>query len=155
MTQLNYNNLKSNSFDFRVTGLPGVQFKTTMVTLPGVQLPGAEVPWKDSNQYFTGDQLMFEPLVIEFIVDEDLANYSEIRNWIYSSAKGIDQYNDYRDGIVSILTSASNYERHFTYKNLFPESISALQFRTNQGSDIEYVTCEVSFRYSEVVLSGT
>lgn len=151
---LTYNFLPSNAFDFKIEGIPEVNFKLQTATLPSIALPSATLPWRDANQYFAGDQIDYEPLEIEFIVDEDLKNYEEIYKWIHENMWGKSE-KTYRDAIFATLTASSNFNRLFTFKNAFPETLGSMQFRTEQGSDIQYITCTATFRYSEITLDGT
>jgi hypothetical protein len=43
-----------------------------------------------------GDQIQFEDLTLQFLVDENMENYLEIHNWIYSLGypKSVDQFGD-------------------------------------------------------------
>ena len=55
--------------------------------------------------------------------------------------------NLYSDGTLQVLTSNQNLNFQVVFKDMFPYSLSSLEFdATNQ--DLEYFTAEVSFKYT-------
>ena len=50
--------------------------------------------------------------------------------------------------ILSVMSSHNNVNKQFQFKDAFPTSLSGVEF-TTQGSDIEYLQADVSFRYNE------
>ncbi len=70
-------------FKFNITKLPKVEFFCTAVNLPGITLGGSmvqETPLKDIP--IPGDKLTYSPLIMNFLVDENLENYREIPGWL-------------------------------------------------------------------------
>lgn len=149
-----YNFLPNNAFDFKIEGLKEVSFKLQTVSIPSIALPSATLPWRDATQFFPGGTIDYEPLQIEFLVDEDLKNYQELYVWLHENKWGKSE-KTYRDAIVATYTASSNFNRLFTFKNAFPESIGSLNFRSDPGSDVVYITCSATFRFSEMELDGT
>ena len=76
------------------------------------------------------DQIQFEDLTLQFLVDENMENYLEIHNWIYSLGypKSVDQFGDliraddnqfvidnlrqFSDGTLTVLNSLCSYVIH-------------------------------------------
>ena len=50
------------------------------------------------------------------------------------------------DATLTVLTSNMNPQINFHFKNCFPLSLSSIAFDSG-GTDIDYVTADVSFRY--------
>ena len=106
-------------------------------------------------------------LNLSFIVDEDLNNWTELYNWLtgLSSPERYSQYKDlkdkgtgtqaitgsrtsiYSDATLVILNSNMNQNHQILFKELFPTSLSALNFSTS-SPDIDFITADVSFRYA-------
>jgi hypothetical protein len=57
------------------------------------------------------------------------------------------QMNLYSDATLSILTSANNSNFKVKFSDVFPYSITDLQFDATD-SDIDYLTAEVTFKYT-------
>ena len=96
---------------------------------------------------------------IRFRVDEDLENYLEIHNWLISlgypedisnSGYGKGAYNTsgavFSDGSLLILSSHQNTNLRINFKNLFPISLTELNFDASL-TDIEYLEATATFRY--------
>ena len=99
-----------------------------------------------------GDRITYEPFNLRFRVDEDMNNYLEIHDWLVSIGhpEKLEQFNDVKeklsDGSILILTSNSNPHIRVSFEDMFPLSLTPLQFDVTQ-TDIEYLEAEVVFRY--------
>ena len=69
-------------FKFSLVKLPKVEYFCTSVNIPGVSLGSTvqKTPFSDIN--LPGNKVDFSPLVMTFLVDENLENYKEIHGWI-------------------------------------------------------------------------
>jgi len=114
-----------------------------------------------------GDKITFNDLTLRFLVDENLENYVEIQNWIrgigypeslseiYNWQKNNSvmdvqdksQMNLYSDATLTVLTSSNNSNFQVKFSDVFPYSITDLQFDATD-SDIDYLTAEVTFKYT-------
>ena len=90
----NLNPLSPNGFQFSITKLPDITFHCQQVNLPGINLgePAFSTPF--STQPVPGDTLQYEPLNLQFMVDENMANYKILYNWIVALGfpESYDQY---------------------------------------------------------------
>ena len=99
-----------------------------------------------------GDRITYEPFNLRFRVDEDMNNYLEIHDWLVSIGhpEKLEQFNDVQnklsDGSILVLTSNSNPHIRVSFEDMFPLSLTPLQFDVTQ-TDIEYLEAEVVFRY--------
>ena len=57
------------------------------------------------------------------------------------------QLNLYSDGTLTVLDSMNNAKFKIVFENMFPYSLSTLDFDATQ-TDLEYFTAEVSFKYT-------
>ena len=95
-----------------------------------------------------------------------MKNYLEVFNWIMGLGFP-DRYEQYAalkrkgkgtgDGIYSdasltILTSAMNPNMEFTFRNVFPYSLTDVDFTTSIA-DVEYLEATVGFRYELFTVS--
>jgi hypothetical protein len=156
----NKNFLSPVGFRFSIERLPNVNWFAQSTNLPGVTLGRIDMPTPFVDVNIPGDKIDFEDLNIRFKVDEDLKNWEEIQKWIFGLGfpESFDQYDNlidsgrpgqdsrYSDATMHILNSNMNlnYEVHF--RDLYPTSVSSLQFDSTV-SDIDYVTADATFRY--------
>ena len=161
-------------FRFEILYLPLVEYFVQSANVPGIQLGTATVPSPFYDYPVPGDTLSFDPLNISFLVDENLNNFNELHKWISRlgfgdsheefadllregtpsqrtpSSKGIQrplpEIGTYSDATLTILSSKNMPKTEIRFKNIFPTSISGLDYNIG-GTDIDYVTCSASFSY--------
>lgn len=163
----NMNPLSPTGFKFYINKLPKLQFFSQSVNLPGIVLgepsfgtPFARIP-------VPGEQLTFDDLRIQFLVDETLENYTAIQRWLFGLGYPQDyaQYNDFlntdtitagpnseltrnfSDASLFILTNNNTESKIVSFKNVFPSSLESLTF-TGVDNDIQYLIGNVTFKYS-------
>ena len=110
-----------------------------------------------------GDQIQFEDLTLQFIVDENLENFLEIHSWIYGlgypdsvsqfesividrETSEIDNLKQFSDGTLTVLNSNFNPMAYIKFKDMFPVSLSTLEFTASEN-DYTYFTATVTFKY--------
>ena len=163
----NRNFLSSIGFKFTLNRARKVSFFSNSANIPAINLGVAQQPTYLKDLDIPGDKLVFDDLVIRFLVDEDLENYMEIQNWmrglgypeslseIYELQErdttqigyDSDSMNIYSDGTLEVLNSNMRTQFDIVFKDLFPYSLSELSFDAT-NPDTEYFTAEVSFKYS-------
>ena len=79
-TELDY--ADPTKFKFSITKLPKVEFFTTQANIPGINLGESIFPTPFKQVPVMGDDLTFDNLEIEFIVDAQLENYRELHQWL-------------------------------------------------------------------------
>ena len=78
----NLNPLSPNGFSFSVTKLPDVAFFCQRVQIPSVTLASVDQFNPFVNRPIPGEIMTFSELSLSFLVDEDMANYKAIFNWM-------------------------------------------------------------------------
>ena len=79
-TKLDY--ASPTQFKFGIHQLPKVEFFTTTATVPAIALSDVVIPTPFKSIPMQGDQLTFDNLTINFIVDEFLENYLSLHEWM-------------------------------------------------------------------------
>ena len=163
----NRNFLSPVGFKFILNRCPKVAFFSNSANIPGLTLGVVEQPTYLKNIDTPGDKISFDDLTVRFLVDENLENYMEIQNWIRGLGfpDSLDEIYDlqrqqryvdttdsklmdiYSDGTLQILTNSNNPNFKLKFKDLWPYSLSNLQFDATD-SDVEYLTAEATFKYT-------
>jgi hypothetical protein len=141
----NYNFLSPTGFKLVINRekFANTEYFCTSASLPSLSLGQADVPLRQFKGYVPGD-VTYDELSIRIAVDEDLVVYKEIHDWILRNR---DTNNvEVNDATLLIMTSHVNVNKQIQFTNLFPTSIAALEF-SSQNTDIEYFQIDVSFRY--------
>lgn len=159
----NRNFLSPVGFKFTLAKNPKVSFFCNSAKIPEISLATEPQPSYLKNIDVPGDIITYGDFSIRFLVDEDLVNYMEIHNWItgigfpetanqYSSLiTNDDNIQDpkraFSDGSLYILDNNYNTNTIVKFKDLFPVSLSSLDFDATQ-TDIQYFTAQVTFKYT-------
>jgi hypothetical protein len=143
----NINNLSSVQFKFDIKRLPDTSYFLQTAMLPGMDMDAPQVGSPRRNRNVTGSQIEFDPLVITFIVDEDMNNYLEIYRWMMFMMRNDDERQNYSDASLHILTGQMNSKMVARFVNIFPTSLTELNFGTNDDDNITMV-CTATFNYT-------
>ena len=143
----NMNPLADVQFKFDIAALPETSFFVQTTSLPGISLTPMEIglPQRTGLALNTG-VIQYEELTIAFLVDEYLKNWMEIYNWLTGSPS-------YTSGVLTILSSSMNPTMEAHFKQLFPISLSALEFDSTTA-DPTYQQASVSFKYTEYTIKS-
>ena len=149
----NLNPLLPTYFQFSMKRCPAVTYFCQSANLPGLSVDTIPQPTRYVSIPHSMGTPEFEDLNINFVVDETLSNWLEIYEWMRSTVTTKDhiEYDEaiehYSDATLSILNSAMLPKIRIHFENIFPTSLSALEFDstvTNPDSLIASVT----FRYT-------
>ena len=162
----NRNFLSPTGFKFTLNRSPKVSFFCNSANIPALNLGVAVQPNYNTNIPIPGDKVEFDDLRLRFLIDENLENFMEIQNWIrgigfpesleeiYDWQKSNPdfiqpektQMNLYSDATLMVLNSNQRVNFQIRFRNLFPYSISAIDFDATD-TEVEYFTADVSFKY--------
>ena len=151
------NFLSPLGFRFVLSRSPEINYFVQNVTLPEMTLDNAVVPTPFTRLPLPGEKVTFGDLSITFKVDENMANFQHIYDWMAGLAK-LDSFNQYTslqagsstgagvvcDATLVVLTSAKNPNKQISFTNIFPTSLSGLTFDTTSG-DVMYLQATVTF----------
>ena len=164
----NRNYLSPVGFKFIITKAPKADFFSNSANIPGINLGFAEQPTYLKNIPVAGDKLTYEDFNLTFFVDENLVNYMEVHNWLkglgfpenvqqFIDLKNGDEYtpnqgaknalNEYSDATLIIYNSNFNEISKVHFKDVFPVSLSTIEFDATAG-DINYIVATATFKYS-------
>ncbi len=163
----NRNFLSPTGFKFSIKRIPKVAYFCNQANIPSLDLGVANQPTYLKDIPTPGDKVEFGDLNVRFLVDEDLGNYAQLQRWIRglgfpeSLQEFIDLEKDatmpanyynqgddiYSDGTLQILSSNFNAKFNVMFKDLWPYSLSTLNFDATD-TDIEYFTADASFKYT-------
>jgi len=140
------NNLSQvNRFEFVFSNLPNITYTLNEVILPGLSTNNPEVPTVLNPVYYGGDKTVFEPLTVNFYVQEDFANYLEIHDWIraitfpssFSDRKNLERFEGTNhSGFLTINDSYNRPLYRFHFENIMPNNISGLQLMSLDANEI-------------------
>jgi hypothetical protein len=152
----NTNPLQPTKFLLTFSRIPNAQYFCQTVNVPGVVLGEVvrETPFLD--MYSPGTKLKYDPFDIDFIVDEELQSWKDLYKWFISIAdpdgfeqrdgKLVKQNEHLSDATLTILSALNNPILRIQFRNIFPLTMSDLDFNTQLSADT-IMTCKATFRY--------
>lgn len=151
----NRNFLNPIGYLLKLEKFEGVDFFCQAANVPDVSMPTTEVASPFRNlPIIPGGGVRFGDFSVRFIVDEDLRNYYSIHKWMRDvgnsdEMKRTTSKDDMLTlGQLHIVTSQYNPAFIVEFRDLFPVSLSNLQFDATI-SDVEYITAEVTFKHQQ------
>lgn len=162
-----FNYAQANEFYVVALKIPGVSFYLQKFNLPGITMDGVtKQPTPFTDIQLTGTKLIYEPLVLDFIVNESLENYFSVMNWMV----GIGFPNNNQQFIDAVKSGKINSFKHMenaltsqidilpldskhnplavvSFQNAFPVSLSSLEWAT-VDSDVNYLKATVTMAYT-------
>ena len=151
----NRNFLNPIGYLLKLEKFEGVDFFCQGANVPDVNMPSIDVASQFRNlPIIPGGGVTFGDFSVRFIVDEDLVNYNSIHKWMRDNgnadqmARQTPEKDIYTNGQLHIVTSSYNPAFVVEFKDLFPVSLTNLQFDATI-SDVEYITAEVVFKHQQ------
>ena len=156
----NLNSLSGTSFTFQLANFPNLNFTVQDANLPSVVGRAIEMSTPIGKWNAAMDKIEYEVLELSFLVDETLNNWREVYNWMralaptnlfsdsnqYSVLKNSSQGKLVSPATLYILTNALNINLKVEFKNVFPISLSGIDFSTQDTTDRK-IHCKVTFAY--------
>jgi len=154
----NRNFLNPIGYLLKLEKFEGVDFFCQTANVPDVSMPTTEVASPFRNlPIIPGGGVTFGDFSVRFIVDEDLVNYNAVHKWIRDvgnadqMARTTPEADILTNGQLHIVTSQYNPAFIVEFRDIFPVSLSGLQFDATM-TDVEYITAEVVFKHQQFFL---
>ena len=143
----NMNPLADVQYKFDIGALPNTSFFVQSTALPGITLAPLDIglPQRTGFARNTG-VIEYEELNVAFLVDEYLKNWLEVYNWMLGKPS-------YTSGVLTLLSSSMNPTIEAHFKELFPTSLTALDFDSTT-SDPAYQQASVTFKYTSYTIKS-
>ncbi len=161
----NVNFLSPNGFRFEINKLPDLTFFAQEVNLPGLSLGEPEFGTPFARVPVPGETLTYDAFEIRFMVDEEMANYKAVYNWMVALGfpESYTQYvelvdeaqiaaiselaTNYSDAQLQILSNVNTSNQSVQFYDCFPIALSSIVFQST-NSDVPYVVANATFKFS-------
>lgn len=164
----NVNYLRPLGFKLTFERLPNVTYFCQSANIPTISLGTAIQATPFVDMPLPGDKMVFDDLVVRFVVDEDMKNYTEMYNWIVglgfperreqfiNITKAGRKFNspsssntgEYGDATLTILSSNNAPSHQIMFEDCFPVSLSGLEFDISTGNT-DYFQSSATFKYRQ------
>lgn len=155
----NKNLFQLDKWVFTMTKMPNLMYFIQSVSLPSVSMGEISVPTPFSETYRHGDKLVYDPLTLTFLIDEDLKVWEETYNWMrgltfphdHQEYRNQKRSHLYSDATLEFVTNS--YARNFRIKftDCFPTSLSGVDLSFQENAAVT-PTATVTFRYGTFIV---
>jgi hypothetical protein len=160
--------LQPAKFLFSIPRLTSTQFFCQSVTVPGVDTQSILQSTSYSDLPIPGDKLVYEPITINFLIDEELNSWFDIYDWMrgiafpknneeYKNLKHQSRYSEqtkypqYADAELITLSANNNAKMKFHFVDLFPVSLSGFTMDIRLSSE-NTLTAQAVFKFKRMEL---
>lgn len=159
------NPLSPNGFKFIIQKLPDIEYFCQKVHVPGITFGAPRLATPFAKIPIPGDELTYDNLNVQFLIDEKMDNYISIYNWIVALGfpQNYQQYVDYvsanqsmtlselatnfSSATMQILNNTNNPVKTINFNDLFPIALETLEFdSTTEG--VNYLVGSATFSFS-------
>lgn len=149
----NTNILQTTKFILTFPELPNLIYFCQTALWPSVSTSPAVVPTPFVETYRHGDKLVFDPLQLTFIVDEDMRNWEDIYIWL-ATLTFPEKFRmfpnrfpkKYYDAILTVNDNSNNAKVRGKFHNCHPITLGSIQFDTTTNADLTPI-CDLTFQY--------
>jgi hypothetical protein len=153
----NTNLLQPTKFLLTFSRIATTQYFCQSVNVPSVSLGEVQRDTPFLDLYSPGTKLSYNTLDISFIIDEELQSWKNLYDWFISIAdpdgfggrmpnRELQQQKQFSDATLTILSALNNPILRIEFTNVFPLTMSNINFDTRLSADT-IVTCDATFRY--------
>src|SRR5210317_1275311 len=170
-TPTNKSFLHPTAFRLLIPRLPNVEFFCTSVTVPDISFSEAIFATNIGvNAYYPGDKITFMDLSVTYLIDEDMANYKEVYDWMRAITPANDpetfkaltgttssstnaytgtgsDLEQYEDITLVINTNKNNPNKFMRFYDAFPIALGGFQM-SSESTDVATLTSNISFRFT-------
>ena len=150
------NPLLPTYYRFNIARLPKVSYFCQSASLPTITMSEVVIPTpfvQISRTY----KLDFDELTVGFVVDENMGNWMELYNWMRSMTN-VENYEEYKPSNTHvstanliILNSTKNPKLNITFNDIYPRSLSSIDFNSAVVDPEPFVaTCTFKYRSYEI-----
>ena len=156
-TITNESYLQPISFQFSCPKTPTLNYFVQSVQIPGVESAAAFQPTALINSPLPGQDFTYQPLIVSFIIDENMNNWLEVYNWLIST-KATDRFDrvvepadQFADASILVMNNKMQAIRRIEFSRMFPTNLTEIQFdsaNTDPGPIL--ATATFAYTYYEV-----
>jgi hypothetical protein len=143
------------NFKFTIPQIPNTVYFCQSVSMPNTSAPNITYKTGKTPLKLPGGEITHGDLSFTFIVNEDLSNYNELRNWFTRmlAFKDFDNLLPTKDwmseqGQLIMLSNKKTPVLRFTFRGLFPVTLTQIEFdNTDTESKATVATATMAFTY--------
>lgn len=152
-TPENTNTIQPTKYLLTFDRIATTQYFCQEVNIPGISLGSIQVPSPVFDYHVTGKKLSFNEFKIDFLIDEPMIAWRNLYDWLFAIASPVSiqqrkdltarqnayktqgTFTDFSDASLTILSNLNNPLLRVQFYNMFPISLSDIDFSTKESAD--------------------
>lgn len=148
---IEYNLSNNTNYKLEIAGYPNLTYFVTSTQLPQMSMQPVQTDFRGNQCIVPGDKIEYDSLTVEFLVNEDWANYIELYKWIKDQRWKNNPKDHFSDLTLWVLNNNKLPITKIVYYDAFPTSVSELDFDSSTTEPVN-LTCSVTFSYQSFSL---
>ena len=146
------NLLGTNKFKFLLTGerFKDNDFEPTIVSVnfPSISLGMVMQPNPIRSMKRPSESFEYDPLMIEFLIQEDMSDWLTIYDWLTDmrDPKKQNSGDIYTDASLVLMSNKNNPNIIFKFEDIYPSELSSFPL-TNNSDNQEPIICTATFNF--------
>lgn len=142
----NFNQAVQDTSQLVIPGLEAVNYFIQSFTMPSVNIPGVDTPFKGEYTSLPGDHVIYGEVTVDILVDEDLRNWEVLVEWMKDQCFLDDVYNRMVD--IDILWKNRNgkHIKTITLNKAYITDLSGFSIVSN-NQDQDTIISTATFKY--------
>lgn len=144
----NYNPAINTSFKLEIPSLEVINYFVQSTELPAINAMAIRTDIRNHQAYVPANKIEYDPLTVNFIVDEDFRNQQELHLWMLRCQHGDSSLlaDECRDISLHLLTSNKTSGRIVKFFKAFPTMISGIMLESGVVDPMPLM-CSATFYY--------
>ena len=149
---LNRNPALGSSFILEIPGAREMNYFIQGGEVPGLSMAGVDTPFTNASASVPSNRIEFDPLNLNFIVDEEWKNWEYLFNWMKRARTGRESILETMSPLtLHLVNSNKNLNVQLQFVGAYPTFVSSIPLDTT-AVDATPVTASVTFRYQDYTL---
>lgn len=141
----NTNPASNTQYQLVLEKFPDLKLMAQTVDFPSATMPPVEVFPQDGDYTIPSDRVLYEPLSVTFLVDDNYDNYYELYEWLLY-LKSVDDGHKYATtGVLILYNRQYQPVKRVTFKEVIISGLSGFTLTSNEDDTI--LSCTATFEY--------
>lgn len=144
----NMNFLQPTKYILTFSDVPDTVYFCQKVTVPGLSIGSVTQSTPNLEFFLPGTKITFDDFEIEFLVNEDMASWLSLYNWMKNITTDIVKTKRSEgEAVLSILSNQNNPKLRILFKNIFPYTLGGFEMNTTLSAE-DHMVATATFKYS-------
>lgn len=138
---------RSANFLFTMNGSRATSIAVQTSNISDISMGPTMFPTGTKDLSIPSDKILHSPLIIDFIISDDYAEWIYMYKWMLRCKNGHDLESKVDTCSLTTLNSQNQPGAEFIYGDAFPTEMSGIQYTTNEDQSV-VITCTATLQFN-------